>query len=208
MSQFLLCFLLNLVSTIILVRFIYYPANHNKGYVFSFISFSSVIFFILAFMGSTDLSVGVGFGLFAIFGVLRYRTDPIPIREMTYLFVVISLPIINASGMNSQDLWPEIVGANALMLVVIYALEKEWGFKFECKKNITYERIELIVPERRAELVADLRMRTGLNISRVEIGGVDFLHDTAKVTVYYDAPDDTWEENGRDVSVKLDDDDD
>ncbi len=208
MSQFLLCFLVNLVSTIVLVRLIYYPANHNKGYVFSFISFSSVIFFILTFMGSTDLSVGVGFGLFAIFGVLRYRTDPIPIREMTYLFVVISLPIINASGLNTEGLWAEIIGANALLLVVIYALEKEWGFKFECKKNITYERIELIVPERRAELVADLRMRTGLNIARVEIGAVDFMHDTAKVTVYYDNPTDTWDETSPDMVAKSDDDDD
>ena len=196
MSQFLLCFLVNLVSTIVLVRLIYYPANQNKGYVFSFISFSSVIFFILTFMGSTDLSVGVGFGLFAIFGVLRYRTDPIPIREMTYLFVVISLPIINASGLNTEGLWAEIIGANALLLVVIYALEKEWGFKFECKKNIVYERIELIVPERRVELVADLRMRTGLGISRVEVGRVDFLHDTAKLIVYYDGVSDHWQSEG------------
>lgn len=138
-------------------------------------------------MNSIEIGIGVGFGLFAIFSILRYRTDPIPIREMTYLFIIAALPVMNSAGSNSE-VWWQLVAANGIILVILWVLEKEWGFHYEATKRITYERIELIHPDRRAELLEDLETRTGLQIKRISIGKVDFLRDTASIVIYYDDP--------------------
>jgi hypothetical protein len=185
LSSFLLSFAFNFVVAVIVVRFIYYPSTHNKRYVFTFLAFNTVIYFVLSFLTSIEIGIGVGFGLFAIFTILRYRTDPIPIREMTYLFVIAALPVINSTSIIGT-LWPQLVVANLAILAIMWVLEREWGFHYEASKRIIYEKIELIHPDRRAELLADLEMRTGLKIKRVVIGKVDFLHDTANLTVYYD----------------------
>jgi hypothetical protein len=186
-GNFLLAFGFNLIVALLIVRFIYYPSTHNKSYVFTFLAFNTVIFFVLCFMASIEVGIGVGFGLFAIFSILRYRTDPIPIREMTYLFIISALPLMNSAAVDGA-LWPQLIAANLLVIVLLFILEKEWGFKYETSKNIIYEKIELIRPEHRAELLADIENRTGLKIKRVLIGRVDFLHDVANLKVYYDDP--------------------
>lgn len=185
LGSFLLGFVFNLLVAMLLVRFIYYPSTHNKAYVFTFLAFNTIIYCVLSFMASIEIGVGVGFGLFAIFSILRYRTDPIPIREMTYLFVIAALPVMNSAGA-SAAVWPQLAAANLAVLAILFFLEREWGFRYEASKQIVYEKIELIRPERRAELQADLEQRTGLKIKRIAIGKVDFLRDIANVKIYYD----------------------
>jgi len=182
--DFLLGFLLNLLVAIIVVRFIYYPRTRDKHYVFTFLAFNTIIYFVLSLMVNSDLGVGVGFGLFAIFSVLRYRTDPVPIREMTYLFIILALPMMNSSGM-LQTNWTMLILADSLVLLILWLLEKGWGFQYLASQKVVYDNIELIVPARRAELIADLEQRTGQKISSVNIGNIDFLHDTAVVQVFY-----------------------
>lgn len=185
--SFLISFAFNLVVTFILVRFIYYPSTHSKRYVLTFLAFNTVIYFVLRFMTSVEIGIGVGFGLFAIFTILRYRTDPLPVREMTYLFLIAALPVMNSASADAS-LWPQLVSANLLILLIMFLLEKGWGFNYESTKRITYEKIELIQPERREELLADIEERTGLKIKRVSIGKINFLKDTAELTIHYDSP--------------------
>lgn len=185
LTELLIGAALNLLIALVIVRFIYYPGTQNKNYVFTFLAFNTVIYFVLALLTNATLSVGVGFGLFAIFSVLRYRTDEIPIREMTYLFVIIALPVMN-SLLAINDAIPVMVVANAFIVAVLYILEREWGFRYEVSKKLTYERIELITPANTAALLADLRERTGLPIKRAAVGRIDFSRDTAEITIYYD----------------------
>jgi hypothetical protein len=185
LSSFILGFTFNFFVAFLIVRFIYYPSTHNKRYVFTFLAFNTVIYFVLSFLTSAEIGVGVGFGLFAIFSILRYRTDSIPIREMTYLFIIVALPVMNSAGAGGA-IWPQLIAANLTIMAIMLILEKEWGFHYEASKRIVYEKIELIHPERRAELAADLEARIGLHIKRVAVGKVDFLRDTAELKVYYD----------------------
>lgn len=187
LNEFLLGAAFNLLSAIIIVRFIYYRWTQNRSYVFTFLAFNPTIYFVMSLLTSIELSVGVGFGLFAIFSVIRYRTEEMPIREMTYLFVIIALPVMNSILANG-DAIDKVVIANATIIVLLYILEREWGFSFEQHKRVTYERIDLIPPARRVELLDDLRTRTGLQVTRVEVGRMDFLRDTADLTVYFDNP--------------------
>lgn len=187
LARFLLNFGFNLLVAVLLVRFIYYPTTHKKGYVLTFLAFNTVIYFVLSFLTSIEIGIGVGFGLFAIFTILRYRTDPIPIREMTYLFIIAALPVMNSIGI-SGTLAPQLVIANLAILAIMLVLEKGWGFHYEASKRIVYEKIDLIRPDRRAELLADLEMRTGLQIKRIAVGKVDFLHDTASLKIDFDDP--------------------
>jgi hypothetical protein len=207
LGNLLLGFGFNLLVAVIIVRLIYYPSTHNKPYVFTFLAFNTVIFFVLSFMSSIELGLGVGFGLFAIFSILRYRTDPIPIREMTYLFIIAALPVMNMAGTDGE-VWPQLVAANLAVIVIMAVLEKGWGFRYEASKRVLYEKIELIRPERRNELMADLQERTGLVIKRVAIEKVDFVRDTASLKIYYDESGrDPWVENA-DAVLLLDKDDD
>lgn len=178
-------FAINLAIVFVIVRLIYYPRRRDKDYVFTFFAFNTVIFFVMGLLNNSEISVGVGFGLFAIFSVLRYRTATIPIREMTYLFVIIALPVIN-SILLEETYYEEFVVANVSIVGVLFVLEHEWGFKYEARKTITYERIEMIRPENWPQLLADLQARTGLPIKRVEIGHLNFLRDTADLAIYYD----------------------
>ena len=184
---FILGAALNMVVALLIVRFIYYPATQDKTYVFTFLAFNTVIYFVLGMLTSATLSVGVGFGLFAIFSVLRYRTDEMPIREMTYLFIVIALPVMNSVMMSASSI-PWLLVANGTIVGLLYALEKEWGFHFAGSKRVVYDRVELITPANQDRLLADLRERTGLPVERVEVRRIDFLHDTAELMVYYDEP--------------------
>lgn len=184
---FILGAALNLVVALLIVRFIYYPVTQDKTYVFTFLAFNTIIYFVLGLLTSSTLSVGVGFGLFAIFSVLRYRTDEMPIREMTYLFIVIALPVMNSVMMSSSGL-PYLLVSNAAIVTLLYVLEKEWGFHFERGKRVIYDRVDLITPENRERLLDDLYERTGLAVKRIETRRIDFLHDSAELVIYYDEP--------------------
>jgi hypothetical protein len=179
-------FAINLAIVFVIVRFIYYPRRRDKDYVFTFFVFNTVIFFVMGLLNNTNFSVGVGFGLFAIFSVLRYRTNTIPIREMTYLFVLIALPVLN-SVLLEQEGYAEFAVANLAIVGVLFVLEQEWGFRYEIRKTVTYEQIDMVRPENWARLTKDLQDRTGLPIRRIEIGRLNFLRDTAEITIYYDA---------------------
>jgi len=180
-------FLVNSIIALIIVRGIYYPARRSKEYVLTFLTFNTLMFLIASLLSGVDLSVGFGFSLFAIFSILRYRTDPIPIREMTYLFVMMALPAVNAI-LVTQGNYGGLAIANGAVLLALFLVEKEWGTHYESRKSITYERIDLVKPENYQELLADLRARTGLDITRCEIGKIDFLHDVAEIKVYYTEP--------------------
>ena len=177
----------NLLVAFVIVRFIYYPANQNKNYVFTYLAFNTVIYFVMSFLTSAELSLGVGFGLFAIFSVLRYRTSTMSTREMTYLFVVIALPVMNSLLMRENE-WAVLLAVNAVVVAVLFVLEREWGFHYESSQSIRYDRIDLIKLEQQALLLEDLRLRTGLPIKQVEVGRLNFLNDTAELRVFYDEP--------------------
>ena len=191
-ANFLLGLGFNLAVALLLVRAIYYPTTHNKSYVFTFLAFNTVIFLVLSFMASFEIGIGVGFGLFAIFSILRYRTETIPIREMTYLFIIAALPIMNSASLRGS-IWPQLIAANAAVLVVMLVLEKGWGFRYASSRPVVYEKIELVRPDRRAELLADLESRTGLKVRHVAVGKMDFMRDAVNLTVYFDDPsNDQW----------------
>jgi len=176
----------NLLVTLLIARFIYYPTRRSQTYLFTFVTFSTVVFFVMTLLSSADLTLGVGFGLFALFSVLRYRTDTLPTREMTYVFVFMTVPIINALLLPG-GYWAQAALANSAVIAVLYVLEQGWGFNFEQSQRLTYDRIELVDPARYEELLADLRSRTGLPLTRVEISSLDFLRDTADLKLYYPA---------------------
>jgi hypothetical protein len=177
-------FLLDLCVVVFIVRYLYYPGTRRKDYLFSFLLISILVFLICFLLESVKLQIGFAFGLFAIFGILRYRTDSIPIKEMTYLFILLGISVINALA-NKKISWAELVFTNAALIFVIYGLEKLWLLKHESSKNIIYEKIDLILPEKRKELIQDLETRTGLKINRIEIGRIDYLRDVARIIIYY-----------------------
>jgi hypothetical protein len=167
-----------------IVRYLYYPVTKNKDYLFTYLLISVTVFFLCFLLENVKLELGFALGLFAIFGIIRYRTDAIPIKEMTYLFIVIGISVMNAL-VNKKISHAEVLFTNVMFIAITYGLEKIWLLKHESRKNITFEKIELILPERKEELLADLKERTGLNITRVEIRNIDFLRDTANLRIFY-----------------------
>ena len=174
----------NLTVVIILVRYLYYRITPRKDYLFTYILISITVFFMVFLLENIKIELGFALGLFAIFGIIRYRTRQIPIREMTYLFLVIGISVINALA-NSKVSYAELIFTNIAVLMITYLLEKAFLLKHETKKVINYENVELVKPENRAELIKDLELRTGINIIRVEIGRIDYLRDSARVMIYY-----------------------
>ena len=145
---------------------------------------SQIIFLILFLLDNVGVSMGFALGMFAIFGIIRYRTRQIPIREMTYLFLVIGVSVINGLA-NRKVSYAELIFANLVVIFITHLLEKVFLLKHESKREIIYENVELIKPERRVELIQDLEKRTGLKIQRVEIGRIDYLRDSARIFIYY-----------------------
>ena len=174
----------NLFIITIIIRYLYYPVTKNKDYLFTYFLISLTVFILCILLDNVKLELGFALGLFAIFGIIRYRTDPIPIKEMTYLFLVIGVSVLNALA-NKKISHAELLLGNFLIIAITFGLEKIWLLKHETRKNITYEKIDLIVPERREELIADLSRRTGLDIIRIEIRRIDFLKDTANIRIFY-----------------------
>ena len=174
----------NLLVVLFLVRYMYYKTTPRKDYLFTYILISQVIFFILFLLENVKLELGFALGLFAIFGIIRYRTRQIPIREMTYLFLVIGITVVNALA-NRKVSYAELLLTNVAVLALTYLLEKVFLLKHETKREIIYENVELIKPEHRAALIQDLQKRTGLKINRVEIGRVNYLRDSVRLFIYF-----------------------
>ena len=175
---------INMVFITILIRFLYYEKTTRKDYLFTYYLIGTITFFLCFGLKKLDIDTGMGLGLFAIFGIIRYRTDAIEIKEMTYLFLIIGLSVVNALASNKLSI-AEMGLINIFMVILTYILEFVWLMKHETRKTITYERIDLIKPEKAAEMKKDLEIRTGLALNRFEIGKIDFLNDTAQVRVYY-----------------------
>lgn len=177
-------FAINLFFLTAIVRYVYYTKTPRKNYLFTFFMISIISFFICFALKKFEMGVGMGLGLFAIFGIIRYRTNPMRIREMTYLFLVIGLSVVNALSGNLS--YAELIFINGIVWLVIYLMEHWLLQSNEEDKIIIYEKIENIKPSRYAELLADLEERTGMTIIRAEVGKIDFLKDTAEVKIYYE----------------------
>ncbi|NNE55981.1 MAG: DUF4956 domain-containing protein [Flavobacteriales bacterium] len=184
LTKLVVRFAINLVFVIVLVRYIYYPVARRKDFLFTYILISVTVFLLCFMLENVKLELGFALGLFAIFGIIRYRTDPIPIKEMTYLFIIIGLSVMNAL-INKKISFAEMMFANTAILVATWGLEHIWLLRHESQKVILYENIELIQVGRRQELIDDLHNRTGLIINRLEIVKIDFLRDTALLRIYY-----------------------
>ena len=177
-------FSFNILVVGIIVRGLYYSLTRKKNYLFSFMLIGVVVFLVCTGLNKVELSWAWALGLFAIFGIIRYRTNPIPITEMTYLFVVIGVSVI--TGLASKETsYLELVFTNIIIILTVYVVERVWLMRNETKKVIDYEKIELAHPEKWEEMVEDLKQRTGLAITRVEIGRINFLRDTVRLLIYY-----------------------
>lgn len=190
--------LINTVFTVIIARFFYFPKSRRVDFFFTYVLVGFGIFMLIHLMGDAKLKTGIAMGLFAIFCIMRYRTESVPIREMTYLFLVISLAAINGlawmadiSDKHPEFFAPELTAmielsvTDILFVLVIWIAESARWLKKINTKYISYDKIELIKPERRSELIDDLRQRTGLNVKDVSIGSIDFLKDMALIKVFY-----------------------
>ena len=175
---------INFFFLAIIVRLIYYRIKDDKDYVFTFFMFNVLTFFICFLLRKVPMEMGFALGLFAVFGILRYRTEAIPIRQMTYLFIVIGISMINALSNKSISIL-ELLFTNGFITLITYLIDRVWFQTMELKKSITYEKIDLILPEKKEELIDDLKLRTGLPIHEVKIEKIDFLRDTASITIYY-----------------------
>ncbi len=180
-------FIISLATNFILIRYVYYKSSGKKAYLFSYLLISIVVFFLCFMLSSVTLELGFAIGLFAIFGIIRYRTRQIPIKEMTYLFVIIGISVITALDSEKISI-VEILFVNLVILLIVWILERLWLNKYGVSKKIVYEKIENIKPENYHLLMQDLEERTGLIIKRIEIKGIDFLRDVANITIYYSDP--------------------
>lgn len=183
-ASFILRFAMHFIVLTIIVRFIYYPKAQRRDYLFTYFLISTVIFLLSIMLEKVKLELGMALGLFAVFGIIRYRTSQIPIKEMTYLFIVIGMAVINAL-VNKKMNMIELITANIVIVVLTWSLEYLWRLPHVSSKIVQYDKISLITPDRNAELIEDLSHRLGLEIFRIEIGKVDFLRDSARIIVYY-----------------------
>ena len=182
--ELLVKFSFNTLVVLILVRFLYYSVAKRKDYLFTFLMISVTVFLLCFLLESVKLQLGFALGLFAIFGILRYRTSPIPIKEMTYLFMVIGISVINALA-NKKISYAELIFTNIGILTIVWLFEKVFFLRHLSVKNVVYEKIELIKPEKYLELKKDLEERTGLIIQKIEVGRINYLRDSARIKIYY-----------------------
>ena len=175
----------NLSIAFIIIKLIYHRnRSSNLDFVFTYFMFNSLIFFFAYLLGNITINMGFAFGLFAVFAILRYRTDPIPIKEMTYLFIVITIGVINALSGNEVS-YTVLLFTNITLVVLTYFLETYWQKNLLIRMTVEYEKIENIKPENCDVLLADLKERTGLNIQSLEFRRMNFLRDTARIRIYY-----------------------
>ena len=181
-----LMFLFNLLVTWLIVYCIYYRFSRRRDYYVTYMLFSSGMFVLLWLMQILDIQTGFVLGLFAIFGMIRYRTETVPIREMNYMFLIIAVSVINSLSLKADGLaWYLLIFANVVIILLALGFEAWQVRKRTSTKIILYEKIENIKPQNRAALIADLEERTGLKVLDVEIGHIDFLRDVAYIKVTY-----------------------
>ena len=190
-------FFINLLAVSIIARYFYYPHSQRRDYMFIFILMSASIFLLVSLMEGDNMNIGAAMGLFAIFGIMRFRTEAVPIREMTYLFMLIALSVVNALARAEYhpkaDYWDGF-GIVTILFVNLAFLGMAWIFESSklvsttCSKYIRYDNVALITPDKREELKADLEKRTGLKIDRIEVGMIDYLKDSCLIRIFYDNP--------------------
>lgn len=181
-------FLLNTIVVFIIVHFLYYPKGRRRDYYFTFLMLSISIFMLIYLLlgNSSDMGIGAALGLFAIFGIIRYRTESVPIREMTYLFFLVALSVLNAKSGDLNFLGRLVI--NGVMIFTVWGAERLLSNHKEGCKFVKYDNIELIKPEKHEELKQDLEARLGVKVTRVEVGAVDFLTDMTMLRVFYEDP--------------------
>ena len=179
----ILRFSFNFSIAFVIVKLIYQRNNNKNDFIFTYFMFNSLIFFFAYLLGSITINMGFAFGLFAVFAILRYRTDPIPIKEMTYLFIVITIGVINALS-GSTVSFISLLFTNAMIVTLTYFLENYWQNNLLIKRTIEYENIENIKPENHSDLLEELKTRTGFNIKYFEIQTISYLRDTAKIKIF------------------------
>ena len=184
--QLVFRFLFNAFFVWIIIHIFYYRKSRRLNYYFTFSLISISVFFLTFLLSSVKIKVGMALGLFAIFGIIRYRTELISVREMTYLFVIISVSVINALAVTLS--YTELFITNIIFILAIWFFEGNRQLLHVSCKHILYDRIDNITPDKRHELIEDLQKRTGLHIKNVEIGAINFLQDTVMLKVYYELP--------------------
>ena len=180
----LIAFLINLASIMIVVRGLYYPKCKRGEFFFTYILIAISTFMLIYVLGDVKLKAGIALGLFAIFSIIRYRTEQVAIREMTYLFIIIAMSAINGLVVSELS-YGEVLIINALFIFSIWICESKVLISHYSYKVIKYDNINLITPDKREELIADIEKRTGLKVEKVEIGAIDFLKDAVIVKMYY-----------------------
>lgn len=199
LSVMIFRFVLNLLFIFILIHFFYYRKSRRLDYYFTFVLISISIFFLIYLLGSVKIKVGMALGLFAIFGIIRYRTETIPVREMTYIFVIISLSVINAIATNLS--YAEIFATNIIYVVSVWVVESFYGNRHLSSKLILYDRVDNIRPHQREELIEDLRQRTGLKVVKVDVGAINYLQDTVMLKIYFESA--FYESSSVDTMLKI-----
>ncbi len=175
--------ILNFSVLIIVIRYIYYSTARRKSYLFTYMLIGVTVFFLSFILEKIKMQLGFALGLFAVFGIIRYRTDSIPIKEMTYLFVIIGIAILNAisSGVSIA----ELLFTNIALIAVVWSGEYFWMYRHESSKVIIYDNLEYIKPSNKKLFLEDIQRRTGLKVSRIEIGDIDFVKSSVKLVIYY-----------------------
>jgi len=183
--ELLFRFFLNIAVIMILVRWLYYSSTKRKDFLFTYILVSTVVFLLCYLLANVKLQIGFALGMFAVFGIIKYRTDSLPIKEMTYLFLIIGVSVINALT-NTETSLVDLLFTNFVIIFITFGLEKLWLLKHESSKLIVYEKLELLKEDRYDELIKDLQERTGIKkINKVEVGKINFLRDICNLTIYY-----------------------
>ena len=183
-TEMLVRFTFNLIVAYVIIKLIYHRDHKGNDFVFTYFMFNSLIFFFAYILGNLDVNIAFGFGLFAVFAILRYRTDPIPIKEMTYLFIVITIGVINALSANNVA-FSEVLFANTAIVVLTYLLERYWVNNLLKSKAIVYGELDKISPEKNQELIDELSEKTGLSLLRAKVGRVNFKNNRVNIRVYY-----------------------
>jgi hypothetical protein len=191
--EMLIRFAFNFLFIWIIIHKLYFPKSQRKDYYFTFALISVSVFFLIYLLGNVKIKVGFALGLFAIFGIIRYRTESMSVREMTYLFVIIALSVINALAVTLN--YVELLATNLIFIACMAIFERLPWIQHLSEKLVLYDRIELITPDRRADLIDDLNRRLGVKVAKVEVGSVDFLRDSVMLKVFYEA------ETGQDNTV-------
>lgn len=181
-SALLLRYLIDLIAMVVLIRFIYFSHYRRTDLFLTFFAFNSIIFFVTHMLNEVEMSTGAAFGLFAVFSMLRYRTEGISTKDMTYLFLSIAMGLLTSVSVGS--VW-QIILICVLILAITFLMEGSWIMKREYSKSIHYDTIALLHEDKKEELMADLRLRTGLDIKRVTIDEIDYLKDAGRVTIIY-----------------------